>query len=76
MHKSKGPKNSNPDHGPKMIEGAHHFDKGYESDHEHFSPKYEFPHDHERGNKYMNHQNEIVKKDSKKLAREKFTKIH
>lgn len=68
-------KGSNPDRGPKMIEGAHHFDKGYESDHEHFSPSKEFPGDEERGNAYMKHQNEIVGRDSKKLRREKFTKI-
>jgi len=67
-------KGKNPDRGPPMHEGAHHFDKGYDSDHDHFSPR-EFPEDHERGNPYMKLQNEIVSRDSKKLGREKFNKI-
>jgi hypothetical protein len=66
---------SNPDRGPPMKEGPHHFDKGYTSDHDHFSPPKEYPGDHERGNQYMKHQNEIISRDSKKLRREQFTKI-
>lgn len=75
MHHSKGPKHSDPDRGPPMKEGAHHFDKGYVSDEDHFSPRGAYPQDHERGNDYMKLQNEIVHRDSKKLSREKFTKI-
>jgi len=62
----------NPDKGPPMHEGAHHFDKGYVSDNEKFDP---YHGDHERGNAYFKHQNEIVHRDSKKLARSKFSKI-
>ncbi len=69
-------KSKNPDRGPPMIEGAHHFDKGYESDEEYFSPRNVYPDDHQRGNEYMQHQNEIAHRDSKKLNREKFSKIH
>lgn len=65
----------NPDKGPQMHEGAHHFDKGYVSDNDHFSPRGVYPGDHQRGNAYMAHQNEIANKDSKKLKREHFTKI-
>lgn len=68
-------KHSDPDRGPKMIEGAHKFDKGYESDEDYFSPRGVYPDDHERGNKYMMKQNEIVHRDSKKLNSGKFTKI-
>lgn len=68
-------KNSDPDRGPKMIEGEHHYDKGYTSDHDHFSPKSEYPGDKERGNRYMEHQNEIVRKDSKKMRSDEFSKI-
>jgi len=74
-HHASSMKNKDPDRGPPMIEGAHHFDKGYDSDEEHFSPRKEFPQDHERGNRYMSKQNEIVSRDSKKLTRGKFTKI-
>lgn len=69
MHKG------NPDKGPQMQEGAHHFDKGYTSDDEHFNPKGVYPDDHQRGNDYMKTQNEIAHRDSKKLNRGKFTKI-
>lgn len=72
---SKSIKGKNPDRGPAMREGAHHYDKGYESDEEHFSPRGAYPGDHMRGNEYMKHQNEIVGRDSKKLNREKFSKI-
>ncbi len=65
----------NPDKGPQMKEGKMEFDKGYMSDHEYFSPKKEYPGDTERGNEYMKHQNEIVARDSKKLKRDRFTKI-
>ena len=68
-------KHSDPDRGPPMHEGAHHWDKGYTSDEEHFSPRGVYPDDHHRGNRYMEHQNEIVHRDSKKLNREKFSKI-
>ena len=76
MHdKSMSMKSKNPDRGPPMLEGAHHYDKGYESDENYFSPRKEFPEDHERGNSYMMMQNEICSRDSKKLKRGKFTKI-
>lgn len=68
-------KQKDPDRGPPMIEGAHHWDKGYDSDEEHFSPRSAYPDNHMRGNPYMNLQNEIVHRDSKKLNREKFSKI-
>lgn len=73
---SQGLKKSNPDRGPAMREGAHSFDKGYVSDNEYFSPSKEYPGKGERGNEYMKMQNEIVGRDSKKLKREKFSKIH
>lgn len=68
-------KNKDPDRGPPMHEGAHHWDKGYESDEETFSPRGAYPDNHMRGNPYMKLQNEIVHRDSKKLNREKFSKI-
>ncbi len=68
-------KHTNPDRGPPMLEGAHHFDKGYESDEETFSPRNAYPDNHMRGNPYMKLQNEIVGRDSKKLKRGHFTKI-
>lgn len=72
---SDGLRKKDPDRGPPMHEGAHQFDKGYVSDEEYFSPRDAYPGDHERGNQYMKHQNEIVHRDSKKLKREKFSKI-
>jgi hypothetical protein len=67
-------KNTNPDRGPKMIEGAHKFDKGYESDDDTFQPtKNMFP-SGQRGNEYMKLNNEWQKKDAGKLARQKFSK--
>ena len=63
----------NPDKGPQMHEGAHHFDKGYTSDHEMSHGGY--PEDHYRGNSYLHLQNEILAKDSKKLRSDKFSKI-
>lgn len=74
MHKGKGP-HGNPDKGPPMMEGAHHFDKGYSSDEKHFSPDANGTDDHYRGNDYMNLQNEAVHRDDKKLKRSKFSKI-
>jgi len=56
-----------------MMEGAHHYDKGYHSDHE--MSHGGFPEHHMRGNAYLKHQNEILSRDAKKLSREKFTKI-
>jgi len=68
-------KRSNPDKGPRMIEGAHHFDKGYDSDDEMINRKGEFPGQSERGNEYMKMRKEIDARDSKKLYRDKFSKI-
>jgi hypothetical protein len=68
-------KKTNPDKGPKMIEGAHHFDKGYESDGDVFGDDKVFPHDHQRGNEYVRLNREISSRDSKKLTRGKFSKI-
>jgi hypothetical protein len=65
----------NPDKGPQMKEGPHHFDKGYMSDSEHFSPEAGSSDDHYRGNRYMDLQNEIVRKDTKKMRGDKFSKI-
>lgn len=68
-------KNSNPDKGPKMIEGAHSFDKGYESDDEMINPtRGMFPNEM-RGNEYMKLNNDWQKKDAGKLGRSKFTKV-
>jgi hypothetical protein len=75
MPKHKGMRHGDPDRGPPMLEGAHHWDKGYTSDNEYFAPQGVYPDDHQRGNAYMEHQNEICHRDSKKLNREKFTKI-
>jgi hypothetical protein len=74
MAKHKSGMHGDPDRGPPMHEGAHHWDKGYASDDEHVHPK-SYPGDHQRGNPYMKLQNEIVHRDSKKLNREKFSKI-
>lgn len=65
----------NPDKGPQMHEGAHHFDKGYTSDSEHFSPEAGRSDDHYRGNQYMKLQNEIVSRDAKKMKHDPFSKI-
>lgn len=64
-----------PDKGPQMKEGAHTFDKGYESDNEKFSPSGLYPRDHQRGNHYFENQNKFVKSDSAKLSRSKFSKV-
>jgi hypothetical protein len=72
---AKSIKSKNPDRGPPMLEGAHHFDKGYESDEETFSPtRHEFPDNNMRGNSYMALNNEWQKKDAAKLSRQKFSK--
>ena len=68
-------KGTNPDKGPRMIEGMHHFDKGYESDGDVFGDDKVFPHDHQRGNEYVRLNREISSRDNKKLTRGKFTKI-
>ncbi len=65
-----------PDVAPAMMEGPHSFNKGYVSDEEHFSPRGAFPDNDMRGNNYMNNQNKIVEKDSSKMNRQIFTKIH
>jgi hypothetical protein len=72
---SKSFKHSDPDRGPPMREGAHHFDKGYVSDDEHFTKGESYPSHVERGNDYSKLQGEISGRDSKKLSREKFSKI-
>jgi hypothetical protein len=69
------PKAHDPDRGPPMQEGAHHFDKGYHSDEETFQPaSYPPGDDHYRGNDYFKMRNDVIKKDSKCLERNKFTK--
>jgi hypothetical protein len=68
-------KSKNPDRGPPMHEGAHHFDKGYVSDEEHFSPtRHMFPDNDMRGNNYMDLNNHWQKKDAGKMSRQKFSK--
>lgn len=70
------PSHGDPDEGPEMHTGPHHFDKGYVSDNEHFDPyKHDMHGQKERGNRYMSLQNEIVHRDEKKLSRGKFSKI-
>lgn len=69
------PKGSNPDKGPRMIEGEHSWNKGYESDNETFAPQNVYPGDMQRGNQYFDLQNKIVHRDSKKLNSNKFSKI-
>lgn len=76
MSAGKQYKHANPDRGPRMIEGAHKFDKGYESDEETFAPRMAFPDDHERGNDYFEMRNKALREDSKKLERSKFSKMH
>lgn len=67
-------KNLDPDKGPRMMEGAHSWDKGYTSDNETFDPKRVFPGDQERGNKYFEMRNAARKSDAQKLERTKFSK--
>jgi hypothetical protein len=71
-------KRTNPDKGPPMMEGMHHFDKGYDSDGEVFERSKEYPNNHkdeERGNEYVKLNREIISRDSQKLKRGHFTKI-
>jgi hypothetical protein len=68
-------KSTNPDKGPAMITGQHHFDKGYESDSDVFERNEAYPGDMQRGNEYVKHNREIISRDSKKLKRSEFTKI-
>lgn len=68
-------KRMNPDRGPPMLEGEHHFDKGYESDSDVFKRNESYPGDTQRGNEYVKHNREIISRDSKKLKRSEFTKI-
>ena len=64
----------NPDKGPPMQEGAHHFDKGYHSDDMKLEGT-EYPgDDHYRGNNYFELRNPVVRKDAEKLKRSKFSK--
>lgn len=72
---AKGPKGSNPDKGPAMREGAHHYDKGYQSDSEMSHGGFPEKGLGERGNNYFKLQNEYLDKDKAKLARSKFSKI-
>lgn len=67
-------KHGNPDKGPQMKEGAHHYDKGYKSDAEVMSGG-AYPGDEMRGNSYFQLQDEARRKDAKKLKSDKFSKI-
>lgn len=62
-----------PDRGHQMKTGELPFDKGYETSNKNLS--HGFPEAKERGNRYVEMQNEYMSKDSKKLARSKFSKI-
>ena len=68
-------KSTNPDTGPAMMWGEHHFDKGYESDADVFKRNESYPGDVQRGNEYVKNNREIISRDSKKLKRSEFTKI-
>lgn len=68
-------KGMNPDVGPKMMEGKHQFNKGYESDSSYFSPQAGSSEHAYRGNEYMKLQNEITSRDTKKMSKDKFSKI-
>ena len=74
-HNAASIKSKNPDRGPPMMEGAHHFDKGYVSDNEEFAPTTNMFPDEMRGHSYMSLNNEWQKKDAGKLGRSKFSKI-
>lgn len=67
---------SNPDKGPAMISGQHYFDKGYESDAEVFDRSKSYPGDEQRGNEYVKNNKEIISRDSAKIKRSKFSKVH
>lgn len=66
-------KSRNPDKGHQMKTGDLPFDKGYETSNKNISHAY--PESKERGNRYVDLQNDYMGKDSKKLARSKFSKI-
>lgn len=70
-------KGRDPDRGPPMIEGAHHWDKGYMSDEERsgLGGEQYGEKGHQRGNRYLDLQNQIISKDNSKMKRGKFTKI-
>ena len=61
-----------PDRGHQMKEGEMMFDKGYETSNKNSATYYG---DHERGNRYMQLQNEAASRDEKKIKRSKFSKI-
>jgi hypothetical protein len=67
---------SNPDIGPEVKMGAHHWDKGYMADEDVFDRDESYPDDMQRGNEYVKMNKEIVKRDSTKLKRSPFSKIH
>lgn len=67
---------TNPDKGPPMLSGQHHFDKGYESDSEVFDRSKSYPGDMQRGNEYVKMAKEMISKDSAKIKRSKFSKVH
>ncbi|RPH75563.1 hypothetical protein EHM76_01380 [bacterium] len=71
-----GLKKTNPDKGPQMLEGQHFFDKGYDSDSEVFKRSSSYPGNEQRGNEYVKNNREIITRDSKKLERSQFSKIH
>lgn len=63
----------NPDKGPQMKEGEHHYDKGYKTDSGSLSKGY--PVKGERGNDYKALQDKAQNSDAKKLAANKFSKV-
>ena len=67
---------TNPDRGPPMMTGQHHFDKGYESDSEVFDRSKSWPDDEQRGNEYVKLNKEMISRDSAKIKRSMFSKIH
>jgi hypothetical protein len=69
-------KQKDPDRGPPIHEGAHHWDKGYDAEPDVFEMKESFPDDNMRGNAYVKNNQEIIMRDTKKLYRGIFTKIH
>lgn len=69
-------KSTNPDKGPPMLEGQHYFDKGYESDSEVFDRSKSYPGDEQRGNEYVKMAKEMISRDSAKIKRSKFSKVH
>ena len=69
-------KSNDPDKGPRMIEGEHSWNKGYVSDEERSGLGGEqYGESGQRGNRYLDLQNEIIRKDNKKTRNGKFTKI-